>query len=427
MQMHLVWNELLRRSDMTMTRMQLVEQHIIDKADARWSAIDRACWLSKNLYNAANYILRQAYIFKHHSIAYPELARLMKSNPDYCALPRKVSQWVLRQVDHDWQAYFAARAEWESHPEKFQGRPRLPKYKDKADGRNLLTYTSQAISRRLLKQKGVIYPSGLDIGIKTCQTAPNQVRIVPHKTHYVVEVVYTTSVQPAAPDADGVAAMDIGLNNLAAVTSNQPGFVPLLVNGRPLKAINQRYNKQRARLQSQLEGERHSSRRLEALTHKRNQRVKAYLHLSSRRIIDRLVEYHIGTLIIGKNDGWKQHISLGKPTNQNFVSIPHAGFIRMLTYKAQRLGIKVILIDESYTSKCSFLDNEPVGKHQVYAGKRVHRGLFRASDGRHINADVNASYNILRQVIPNAMSNGIRGAVVHPVQLTLYKTVPPVS
>lgn len=410
-----------------MTTMQLVEQHIIDKADPRWPAIDRACWLSKNLYNAANYMVRQAYIFTSHSTTYPELDRLMKSNPDYCALPRKVSQGVLRQVDHDWQAYFAARAAWENQPEKFQGRPGLPKYKDKVAGRNLLTYTSQAISQRLLKQKGVLHPSGLDIRIKTLQTTPNQVRIVPHKTHYVVEVVYSVPVQPAEPEADGVAAMDIGLNNLAAVTSNQPGFVPLLVNGRPLKAINQRYNKQRARLQSQLEGERHSSRRLEALTHKRHQRVKAYLHLASRRIIDRLVRHHIGTLIIGKNDGWKQNINLGKRTNQSFVSIPHTNFIHMLTYKAQRVGIQVILIDESYTSKCSCLDNEPVGKHEAYAGKRVHRGLFRASDGRHINADVNGSYNILRKVIPDAISNGIRGAVVHPVQLTLYQTVPPVS
>jgi putative transposase len=334
---------------------------------------------------------------------------------------------MLKQVDHDWQAYFAAKAEWEAHPEKFQGRPRLPKYKDKAAGRNLLTYTSQAISRRLLKQKGVIHPSGLDIHIKTQQKTPNQVRIAPHKTHYVVEVVYSVPIQPAAPNAEGVAAMEFGLNNLAAVTSNQPGFVPLLVNGRPLKAINQRYNKERARLQRQFRGERHTSRRLEALTHKRNQRIKATLHLASRRIIDLLVRHHIGTLIIGKNNGWKQNVNLGKRTNQNFVLVPHACFIQMLTYKAERLGIQVIITDESYTSKCSFLDNEPVGKHELYAGKRVHRGLFRAGDERHINADVNGSYNILRKVIPNAFGNGIRGAVVHPVQLMLYETVPPVS
>jgi putative transposase len=101
----------------------------------------------------------------------------------------------------------------------------------------------------------------------------------------------------------------------------------------------------------------------------------------------------------------------------------------MLTFKAALAGIKVILTEESYTSKCSFLDNESLGKHERYTGKRIHRGLFRASDGRCLNADVNGSYNILRKVIPNAYTagNGIGGAVVHPVQLRLYKTDPPMS
>src|SRR5262249_12898730 len=157
----------------------------------------------------------------------------------------------------------------------------------------------------------------------------------------------------------------------------------------------------------------------ETLTSKRNRQINNYLHLASRRIVDVLIEHHIGTLVIGKNDGWKQEINLGDRTNQNFVQIPHARFIEVLTYKAERVGIKVILTEESYTSKCSFLDNEPIGKHEVYMGKRVHRGLFRASDGRKLNADVNGSYNIMRKVIPEAMSNGIAGAVVHPVQLRL--------
>jgi putative transposase len=410
-----------------MTTMQLVEQHIIDKHDLRWSKIDAACLLSKNLYNAVNYCVRQDYIFNGRYIPYTELARQMKSNPDYCALPRKVSQWVLKQVDHDWQAFFVAKAEWDIYPEKFQGQPRLPQYKHKTEGRNLLTYTAQAVSKRGFKEKGIIQPSQLDITIQTQQQAFDQVRLVPRKTHYVVEVVYSASVQPAELDFDSLAAIDLGLNNLATVTSNQPGFVPLLVNGRPLKAINQRYNKERAWLQSKLKGEQKFSCRLNRLTDKRNRRVNAYLHLVSSRLIDRLVQHRIGTLVIGKNDGWKQRINLGKRTNQNFVQIPHARFIQMLTYKAERVGIKVIVTEESYTSKCSFLDSEPIGKHAIYAGKRIHRGLFRASNGRCINADVNGAYNILRKVIPDAFGNGIGGAVVHPVQFKLYKTDPPVS
>ncbi len=400
--------------------MQLVEQHFIGTHSSDWAILDHICFLSKNLYNAANYTLRQTFIFTGQYIPYTQLAKLMKSNPDFCALPRKASQQVLMQVDHDWQSFFCAMIEWKAHPEKFRGRPRLPKYKNKEQGRNLLTYTAQALSKRALHQ-GIIQPSGLNIQISTCQTEEsiNQVRIVPRTSHYVVEVVYTVEIEKENNlDSALVAGVDIGLNNLAAVTSNQPGFVPFLVNGRPLKSINQRFNKERARLQSLLPKGRYMSQRIQALTDNRNRQVKHYLHTASYRIIERLVEAGIGTLVIGKNNGWKQGINLGSRTNQNFVSIPQAQFVEMLTYKAQLAGMQVIVTEESYTSKCSFLDGEPIRKHEQYAGKRAKRGLFVASNGQTINADVNGSYNIIRKVIPDAWAGkGIEGVVVHPVWL----------
>ncbi|MBN1564396.1 MAG: transposase [Anaerolineae bacterium] len=398
--------------------MQLVERHVIDLHDARWAAIDRASWLSKNLYNAANYLVRQSFIFRQQCLSYEHLNKVMKRDPDYCALPRKVSQWVLKQVAHNWQSFLAALQAWIDQPEKFNGRPKMPGYKHKTRGRNLLTYTIQVISKRVFNKTGQLQPSQLGILIETQQETFDQVRILPRKTHYVVEVVYTVEVDPPDLNRDRVASIDIGLDNLAAVTFNQPGFAPLLVNGRPLKAINQYYNKERARLQQALPDRQHTSWRLETLTDKRNRRIEAYLHQVSRRLINGLVFYNIGTLVIGKNDGGKQNIPLGKRTNQNFVQIPHARFIEMLTYKAQLAGIQVILVEESYTSKCSFLDDEPIGKHKVYAGRRIQRGLFRASDGRVINADVNASYNIMRKAIPNALRDGIEAVVVQPVRVT---------
>jgi putative transposase len=215
------------------------------------------------------------------------------------------------------------------------------------------------------------------------------------------------------------AAIDIGLNTLAAVTFNQPGVIPFLVNGRPLKAINQWYNKRRARLQAKLPQGVYASRQLDILTDKRGRQITDYLHVASRRIVDQLVKQRIGTLVIGKNDGWKQTIGLRKRTNQNFVFVPHARFIEMLRYKAELVGIRVVVSEESYTSKCSFLDLEPVGRQDVYAGKRVKRGLFLAADGRRLNADINGAFNILRKVVPNAFGNGIGGVVVHPVRIAL--------
>jgi putative transposase len=173
--------------------------------------------------------------------------------------------------------------------------------------------------------------------------------------------------------------VDIGLNNLAAVPFNQPGMLPFLVNGRPAKAINQWYNKRRAHLQAKLPQGVYTSRLLDILTDQRGRQITDYLHIVSRRIVDWLVAHHVGTPVIGKNDGWKQAITLGKRTKQNVVLAPHARFIALLRYKAELVGIQVVVSEERSTSTCNFLDLELVGKQEVYTGKWVKRGLFQAT------------------------------------------------
>ncbi|MBE3559220.1 MAG: IS200/IS605 family element transposase accessory protein TnpB [Ktedonobacteraceae bacterium] len=409
--------------------MQLVEQHVIDRSDPRYCVIDEAAFASKNLYNAALYLVRQSFIHKKKYLGYQEVQKQMQSYEAYKALPAKVSQQVLMQLDRNWKAFFEAMQAYKEDPSGFQGRPRLPKYKHKTDGRNLLVYTIQAISRKGLK-RGRIQPSQLPITVQTRQTEVCQVRIVPRNGFYIVEVVYEQEPVRTAVDSVWYAGIDIGIDNLAALTSNQPGYVPVLVNGRPMKSVNQFYNKRKAELQSKL-GHPGTTRRMERLTNKRNRRIDHYMHTASRWIVDDLVAYGIGTLVIGKNDGWKQDATLGKRTNQHFVQIPHARFIAMLTYKAERVGIRVILTEESYTSQASFLDRDslPVWKGDdqttyTFSGKRVKRGLYRAADGTFINADCNGSYNITRKVAPEAFGfEGVEDGkghkpVVHPVRLS---------
>jgi putative transposase len=398
--------------------MQLVERHRIDRHDARFVQIDAAAYASKNLYNSALYVTRQQFIADQSIITYGDLDKLMQPTEQYRALPAKVSQWVLKQVTLAWKSYHAACIAWKTDPIKFLGHPKLPRYLDK-QGRNLLIYTEQAISIVKIRQ-GVVDFSGMTIAVKTRQQMPQQVRIVPHATHYTVEVIYERSVIPADVDPTLIAGVDLGINNLAAIASNQPDFVPFLVNGRPLKALNQWYNKRRAYLQAKLPAGQFTSRQLDILADKRKRQLDHYLHVASRRIIDVLVQHHIGTLVIGKNDGWKQLIHLGKRTNQAFVFLPHARFIQMLTYKAELVGIRVSLTEESHTSKCSFLDAEPVKHCEQYVGKRVKRGLFVSATGRRINADVNGAYNMIAKVVPDAVyRNGREGVVVHPVRLAL--------
>ncbi|GHO51768.1 RNA-guided endonuclease InsQ/TnpB family protein [Ktedonobacter robiniae] len=400
--------------------MQLVERHCIHQGNTRYAALDAAAFASKNLYNLANYHMRQSFIQTGKYLGYAEVYHLVKHTDAYQALPRKVSNDVLRLLDKNWKAFRKGLAAYYETPSKFLGRPKLPKYKEKQKGRNILIYDIQALSRKALK-KGMVAPSQLGIEVATEHKKVKQVRIVPRTGLYIVEVVYEQEPQQANVDPLLVAGIDIGLNNLATLTSNKAGFVPVLVNGRPLKRINQHYNKERARLQSHLSKQkRFTSPRLERLSNKRTSQIDQYLHTQSHRIIERLVWEGIGTLIIGKNDGWKQEINLGKRTNQQFVQIPFARFIDMLTYKAEMVGIKVILQEESHTSKCSFLDLEPICHHERYMGKRIKRGLFRTSTGKRINADVHGSLNIIRKAIPHSFGQGIVGVAVRPVGAPTY-------
>src|SRR6266853_811481 len=204
--------------------MQLVEQHVIDRKDPRYSVIDEAAFKSKNLYNAALYEIRQSFIHEGKYLNYTEMDRRMQSSDSYKALPAKVSQQVLVLLDKNWTAFFEARAAYEEDPSTFTGRPRLPKYKHKTEGRNILVYTVQAISKRGLK-RGLIQPSMLPIEVKTEHKAIHQVRIIPRNGHYVVEVVYSKEPVQAQVDPTFCVAIDLGVTNLAAITSNHVGFV----------------------------------------------------------------------------------------------------------------------------------------------------------------------------------------------------------
>src|SRR5258708_17073361 len=192
-----------RRSyaQMTENLMQLVEQHIVRREDKHFAVLDRACFHAKNIYNAANYELRQILFAQHRRMSYMEQEKHFKRGdllPDQ-ALPMKVVQHVLKGLHRDWDSFAASRAAYEAHPEKFKGRPRLPHYKDKAKGRSTITFSDQAFSKTALR-KGEIVLSGLNVSFKTRQRSVDQVRVVPHSSHYVVEVVYSKRIEDVMLD-----------------------------------------------------------------------------------------------------------------------------------------------------------------------------------------------------------------------------------
>ena len=411
--------------------MRLVEKHIIKKGHSLFKEIDGLCFLSKNIYNKANYIVRQEFIntskekeagkIEHANwINYYQLQKQLQNNKDfdYKQLPSKVSQHVLKTLDKNWKSFFASIRDYKINSQNYTGKPSLPRYKHKTQGRNILTYTIQAISKKELKNN-IILLSGTTVAIQTNKTNIKQVRIIPRIKYYVIEIVYEKAIQDLKLNKNNIAGIDIGLNNLATVTSNLNDLKPLLINGRPLKSINQYFNKKKAKLQSFV-GDK-SSNRLIKLTNKRNKKVDNYLHNGSKILVDYFISNDIGTVVIGKNKQWKTEINIGKKNNQAFVNIPHARFIEMIEYKCLLVGITIIYTEESYTSKCSFIDLETMEHHDKYLGRRKYRGLFISVEKIKLNADCNGSGNIIRKVFPNAFADGIQGVVVRPIRFTPYK------
>lgn len=371
--------------------MILTERHIIKKTNPLYSELDNLCFLSKNLYNSALYTVRQYYFENKKYLSWVNINNnfVKGKQVDYYALPCKVSQQTLKMVDQNMKSFFNAIKAKKS-------KAKLPKYLDKVKGRFVVTYTNQAIGKKAL-QNGYVELSKTNIKIKTKVKNVKQVRIVPQNNFIVVEVLYEVRPKPHDKSKEMYCGIDFGLNNL--MTCSFQNNSPLIINGKPLKSINWHYNKEKSRLQSLLDGRKKTSKRIQNITLKRNNRINDYLHKTTKIFVNYLVSKEINNVVIGYNKEWKQGINIGRVNNQNFVGIPYYKLLNMLTYKCEMEGISVIVAEESYTSKCSFLDDEDICKHEEYYGKRIKRGLYKASDGRLINADVNGALNILKKVI----------------------------
>jgi len=375
--------------------MQLAEQHIIKQTDSRFEELDKICFLSKNLYNAGLYAVRQHFFETKSFLNYKVLAHnFVKSRQfDYYNLPTKVSQQTLKMIEKNFKSFFA-----HLKVKKKDEKVHIPHYLDKENGRFMAIYTIQSISKTLLKQ-GIVKLSGTNIEVKTDKTNIQQARVIHKGNHIVVEVIYNIEDVDLKENNLRYCSIDLGVNNLATIGSNV--LKPIIINGKPLKSINQFYNKKYAEYKSKtkLINNEKTSKKIKSLTNSRNNKIKDYLHKSSRYIINYLVSNQINTLVIGLNKGWKQEVNIGKANNQKFVQIPHSKYIEMISYKAQLAGINVEVVNESHTSKCDFLSNEPVKHQEKYLGRRVKRGLFKSAVGRLINADLNGALNILKKAI----------------------------
>lgn len=394
------------------------------------------CHNSKNLYNASLYVVKQAFLGTPENI--PEYADIIVKGrfirefdltmrmaalgqSDYRSLKAQCAQQVVKRMCGNVKAYFKALKEWKKNPGKFVGKPRFPKYRPKT-GCNELTYTNQSCTfdRKTgvlnLGKDGVIESVILPVGISDFQ----QVRIVPREGFIQVEIVYNKEDTKERATGSKSVGIDLGVDNLATVASDDAGLAPLVVNGRCIKSINQFYNKRVAELKALYSKQNiHTSRKIKRLGLKRKCRIDDYFHKATAWLVRWCLANGVGKVYIGRNKGWKREANIGKRNNQNFVQIPFWKFIRMLKYKCDADGIALAEVKEAYTSKCSALDKEEICKHEVYIGRRVRRGLFRTAYNRLVNADVNGSLNILRLGLGRDFDVG--GKVFNPTKINEFR------
>lgn len=397
------------------------ERHMINKNNKLWKYCDDLCFKSKNLYNYANYIQRQLFASDKSIMKYKDLTFELKHSEAFKDLGSNSAQHTLKMLDKSWKAFLVSIKDYYKNPSRYLGRPRLPGYKKK-NGRYICILTNLQSQIK----DGYLYFAFKPLKpcnnlIKTKINGKHmQTRIVPKGSCYVLEIVYETEIPELKEQNNRVVGIDLGVDNLATLTNNV-GVKPIVINGKVIKSINQYYNKKKSILQSDLK-KRHNknwSNKLQKIQDKRDNKIDYHLHCSSKSIINYCEGLDIDTIVIGLNKTWKQESKLVSKANQNFISIPYDKLINQIKYKAENLGINVIITEESYTSGCSFLDNEEIGKDTYDKSRRIYRGLFKSNQGKLINSDVNGSYNIIRKVFPKAFADGIEGVDLHPIRVNV--------
>lgn len=401
-----------------------VEKHVLKSADPFFDMLMDFCHKSKNLYNHANFIIRQEFVSNNKWIRYSELDKTLKADTeynDYAEMPTAQSaQQTLRLIDKNWKSFFKSIKDWSKHKEKYLGRPKLPKYLKK-NSKYLLILTNQNCK---IKDGYIHFPKvfkGLEIKPRFIERKDyksfQQVRILPYKNKLIIELIYKVDSCEKKNDNNRYIGIDIGVNNLATVANNI-GEAAFIINGRPLKSVNQFYNKQISYYREICKrmNNKDYSERMDRLTEKRNSKIDDYLHKASKKIINYCIDNQINTIVIGKNKEWKQNSEMNRKNNQSFVQIPFARFIDMIQYKAEEYGIAVILTEESYTSGTSFIDNELPVKENYNKSRRIKRGLFKSNNGIMINADLNGAYQIMKKVVPIKWD---RGCALHPIVVNI--------
>ena len=411
-----------------------VKQQVKHLSKEEYLTIKELCHVAKNLTNEAIYNVRQYYFTEGEFLKYEKNYTLLKNSLNYKALNSNMAQQILKEVDGSFKSFFGLMKLAKQGKYAFKD-CKLPWYLPKdgyttlvigfvrLNGNKLVLPFSNSFKRTHKPVEITIPPVLLDKKVKG-------IRIIPkaNARFFEIQYIYEAECVQRNLNKNNALALDLGINNfVTAVSSNGKSFI---VDGRRLKSINQWFNKENTRLQS-IKDKQHLGKKItnrqKTIARNRNNKVNDYLNKAARKVVDYCITNDIGTLVVGYNETFQRGSNIGKQNNQNFVNIPYGLLRSKLEYLCELNDIIFVKQEESYTSKASFWDKDDLPVYNAdnpteypFSGKRVHRGLYKAANGKVFNADINGALNIMRKssvVDMNILYS--RGEVDTPVRIRI--------
>ena len=388
-----------------------VKQQVKHLSKKDYLAIKELCHIAKNLANEAIYNIRQYYFNEGKYLKYEKNYTLLKNSENYKMLNSNMSQQILKEVDGSFKSFFGLLKLAKKGKYPFNA-IKLPKYLPKdgfttliirfvrLNGNKLILPFSQSYKKTHKPIEIAIPPILLNKKIK-------EIRIIPKAKARFFEIQYTYEAECVQRNLDknNALALDLGINNLVTGATNSGKT--FIIDGKRLKSINQWFNKQNARLQSIKDKQKFGkvpTLRQKALARNHNNKVNDYMNKTARMIINYCLANNIGTLVVGYNEIFQRSSNIGKANNQNFVNIPYGKLRDKLEYLCKLNSIEFLKQEESYTSKASFFDKDDIPTYNAnnqqsynFSGKRIHRGLYKTTNGYTFNADINGALNILNK------------------------------
>ena len=412
------------------------------------------CRISKNVYNCALYELRKQYFDSKNICTYFELNKIVSNNVNYHILNTYQSICTIRLAHSNMEKYikyhnhdgslnllshkFSEEKDCTSFPKYKKKKALMPLVTDQIrpiwyKGKKCIKLPLSNLTRTSKVFNQIFEDELVDKFIKESELKESfniffkipkelydkkirQFRVIPNSngSDYHLEFTYETNIEKPNREIKKSLSIDLGISNLAScVTTDNESFI---IDGKYLKSLNRLYNKKKAHLQSLLPKGIYSSKRIKNLDIRRNNKVEDYLNKAVSTLIKKCIELNVDEIIIGYNKGFKTYGIKNtelkgkkkRKTNQNFIQIPLSRFKDKIALKAKEHGIYVRVINESYTSKSSFYDNDPI-KKDMYSGIRITRSLYKTKDKTIVNADINAALNIYKKYIikSNSTNNKI--------------------